>query len=117
MDIIRNLDAAVGANLISNTTNGTPGITFSSSTTDGVVLSVSRVTIGNMTGGLMAFATSGASIPVFEFQGAALTSCSTIKFTTGAVAGTYAIRVTNADGTAVGWIPVLTDGSVTAAAL
>lgn len=58
--------------------------------------------------------TSTASAPVFELQNQGFVSCTTILFTTGAVAGTGAIRVKYGDN--YGWIPVLPGGSVTAAA-
>ena len=51
-----------------------------------------------------------------QLGGVAYVSCSTIKFITGAVAGTGAIRVVRTDGT-FGWIPVLPDSAITAAAV
>lgn len=56
---------------------------------------------------------SGAAI---AFSGDALVSCTTIKFITGGVAGTKAIRIVQADGT-FAWIPVLPDAAVTGAAI
>lgn len=59
---------------------------------------------------------SVASGAVLSFSAKALVSCTTITFTTGAVAGTKAIRIVCEDGT-FAWIPVLPSASVTAAAL
>lgn len=58
---------------------------------------------------------SRASGAFLKFN-AGLVSCTTILATTGATAGTFAIRVVRPDGT-FGWIPVYPDGTVTAAAL
>lgn len=58
---------------------------------------------------------SRASAAFIKFD-AGLVSCTTILATTGATAGTYAIRVVRPDGT-FGWIPVYPDGAVTAAAI
>lgn len=116
MAVVRNLDAAVGANFISDATAGAVGLTFTAANADGVPLKVNRAVAGIATIGLMDFGVSGASVAVLQFSGSAFASVSTIKFITGGVAGTMAIRVTNAGGTVLGWIPVLPDGAVTAIA-
>jgi hypothetical protein len=114
---IRNLDASSGANMISDATGGAVGLTFSSNVVDGIPLGISRSTIGAATVGMITFQASGASIPVFQFGGSAMASVSTIQFTTGGVAGTMAIRVTNSAGTVLGWIPVMPSAAVTAIAV
>ena len=94
-----------------------PGVTFKSSATEGVAFAVQQITVGSPTVALQAFALgSTASAPVFQLLGQSFVSCTTILFTTGAVAGTGAIRVAYPDGVTLGWIPVLPSGSVTAAA-
>jgi hypothetical protein len=59
---------------------------------------------------------SVASGAVMALTGNAFVSCSTINFTTAAVAGLGAIRVVRTDGT-FGWIPLMPDAAVTAAAV
>jgi hypothetical protein len=94
-----------------------PGVTFKSNITEGVPLGVQRTVVGSPTVALMAIALgSTASAPVFQLLGQSFVSATTILFTTGAVAGTGAIRVAYPDGVTLGWIPVLPSGSVTAAA-
>ncbi len=66
--------------------------------------------------GLTVRGASVASGPVMSFTADSLTSCTTILFTTGGVAGTKAIRITQADGT-FAWIPVLPDAAVTGAVI
>lgn len=142
---IINLDSESGSNYIGD--DAEPAVEFSNSSTGpglrvkGLVLtstaSIDVANIGNVVGatagsaavtfkktvistatsGVVAIQASGVSVPVFQLEARALVSCSTITFTTGAVAGTFAIRVCNGDGTILGWIPVLPSGSVTAAAV
>lgn len=95
----------------------TPGLTFKSSATEGIALGVQRLNVGSPTVALMSFSPgSTASTPILQLLGQSFVSCTTITFTTGAVAGTGAIRVAYPDGLTYGWIPVLPSGSVTAAA-
>lgn len=118
---IRNLDAEQGANFIGD--DATPTLTIENSST-GAALSVDKLQIDSDI--LAASATVGVSVQfrgasvasgaILKFTTDSLVSCTTIKFTTGGVNGTKAIRIVHPDGT-FGWIPVLPDGAVTAAAL
>ena len=126
-----NLDAEVGANYIGD--DAGPSLTVSNLSTGpglkvhGLVLtstaSIDAATIGGPV--LAAAATianlnlrgaSRASGAVFALKGDAFVSVTTIKATTGGVAGSGAIRIVLTDGT-FGWIPVYPDGAVTAAAV
>ncbi|HEX9504150.1 MAG TPA: hypothetical protein VF974_07615 [Patescibacteria group bacterium] len=122
-----NLAASPGADFTSDTrmiglagnagSSVAPGVTFKSSATEGVALSVQALTVGSPTVALLALGLgSTASAPAFQLLGQSFVSCTTILFTTGAVVGTGAIRVAYPDGVTLGWIPVLPSGSVTAAA-
>lgn len=122
-----NLAAAAGADFTSDTrmiglsgTQGAsvaPGVTFKSNATEGVALGVAALTVGSPTVALMALGLgSTASAPIFQILGQGFVSCTTILFTTGATAGTGALRVAYPDGVTLGWIPVLPSGSITAAA-
>lgn len=86
--------------------------------TAGVVpLTVGRTAAGNYSTGVLKLAgQSVASGCVIELTGTAFVSCSTIKFITGGVAGTGAFRVKLTDGDTLGWIPILPDAALTAAA-
>ncbi len=97
--------------------SGSGGATISGNAAGTPVLNISKSVIGAPTVGTIQIQTSGASIPIFQFQGSALASLSTIKFTTGGVAGTFGLRVTDAAGVVLGWIPVMPDASVTAVAI
>lgn len=92
------------------------GATINSAVTAENALVIGRTVISSPTVALLKFFASGASVPIMSFGGAALVSCTTIKFTTGGVAGTYALRIKNPDDT-LSWIPCLPDAAVTAAAI
>lgn len=94
-----------------------PGVTFKSSVTESVPLGVGRTVLSSPTVALVSLAVgSAASAPIFQIVGQGFVSCTTILFTTGATAGTGALRVAYPDGVTLGWIPVLPSGSITAAA-
>lgn len=93
----------------------TANATILSNATEGVPLSLSRGTVvSSPTVALIRLGIgSGASAPVFELAEQSFVSCTTIQFTTVAVAGTGAIRVKY--GNNYGWIPVMNETAVTAA--
>lgn len=116
-----NLDAESGANAIFD--DSTPGWTLEN-TGSGAALSLDKLQLdtdilaANATVGTAA-SIRGASVAsgaVLAFTTDSLVSCTTIKFITGGVSGTKAIRIVNPDGT-FAWIPVLPDGAVTGAAV
>ena len=83
--------------------------------TEGIPFTINRsTTVASPTVALLTLGIgSGASAPVFELSEQAFVSCTTIQFTTVAVAGTGAIRVKY--GNNYGWIPVMNATAVTAA--
>jgi len=96
--------------------DSTPALTLKNTSTGAPLRLDPGAKAANATiGGTQILGQSVASGAVFAFLGDALVSASTIKFTTGAVDGTYALRVVTAKGT-FGWIPVLPDTAVTLAA-
>ena len=112
-DIV-NLAAETGKDIVSDEVGSQ--LTLRSTATEGVPLRLDRgTTTSSPTVALLRLAiASTASAPVFELQEQAFVSATTILFTTGATAGTGAVRVKIAD--TYKWIPILVDGSVTAAA-
>lgn len=138
MGKLLNIDAETDANIIDDGTEPTLKITNSSGTALEVnkLVASSSATISGAnlaaiakldidTPILAAAATvtavdiRGASVAsgaVMSFTGDSAYSLSTIKATTGGVAGTYGVRVVLPDGT-FGWLPIYPDGAVTAAAL
>lgn len=134
---ISNLDAEIGANFIGD--DAQPAISITNSTgvtgllTDSLVvtsgasinasaltkaaLSINRVA-GNASVGIVQISASGASVPVLQLLGQSFTSAVSLIFAAGANwAGMGAIRVQLSDGITYGWIPVLPNGQVTAAAV
>lgn len=109
-----NLNAEVGANYIGD--DAQPTLTFSN-TGGGSALRLHNTPSANASVAVLELGVgsvaSAAAIGLIE---GAFVSVSTVKFTTGGVAGSGAIRVVRTDGT-FGWIPVLPDGAVTAAAI
>jgi hypothetical protein len=108
---LRNIDAESGANFIGD--DVTPTLSFAN--TVGPALEVVAATAGNASISGLKLTSSTASAPVMQLGGTSFVSAVTIKFITGGVAGTGAIRIALTDGT-FGWIPVLPDAAVTAAA-
>lgn len=126
---VLNIDAETGANIIG--AEATPVLSISNASTgpaikvnDFVATSDATVASLGLSGGILtANATiaqlhipgaSAASAPLISFTGLkTLASCTTIAFTTGGVAGTYAIRVAVPSGL-FGWIPILPDGAISA---
>ena len=109
-----NLNAEAGADYISDDITG-PGLTILSSATEGIAVSFARTVVGSATVAIARLnINSIASGPVFELFNQAFVSATTILFTTGATAGVGALRVKHGDS--YKWIPMLPDGSVTAAA-
>lgn len=131
MSNVLNLDAETGANIIGDDAQPTLTITNTSTApaikSDKVVVTsgatVKRIDmapailVANATVTQVEFqGSSVASGAVLSFKGDSLVSCTTIKFTTGGVNGTKALRISMQDGT-FAWIPVLPDAAVTGAAL
>jgi hypothetical protein len=132
MPKLLNLDAETGANIVDDGAEPTLTITNSSGAglevnklvvTSGATIAVSKLSVntpilaGNAS--ITGFDVRGASVAsgaVLSLSGTAFVSCSTINFTTAAVAGLGAVRVVRSDGT-FGWIPVMPDDAVTAAAV
>ncbi len=129
MSNIVNLEAEEGANIIGDDAQPTLALkntsTGPSLKTEGVVMtgraSISAADVGtnilaaNATvANLNVHGSSVASGAVLALKGDAMVSVTSIKFITGGVAGTNAIRIAKTDGT-FGWIPVLPDAAVTAA--
>ena len=115
--------ATIGGDLsFAGTTAGlttiTAPVTLVSTTTAVTAMNVIRTQIGNGSVALAVFSVSGASVPVFEFQRNAIVSAVSLIFAAGAGwAGMAAIRVKKNDDTTFGWIPVLPNAQVTAAAI
>ena len=96
----------------------TAPVTLISTTTLVTSLNIIRTQIGNGSVALAIFSVSGASVPVFEFQRNAIVSAVSIVFAASANwGGLAAVRVKKNDDTTLGWIPVLPDAVVTAAAI
>ena len=107
-----NLDAETGANYIGD--DAQPSLQFSNSG-GGAALRLQNTPSANASIAVLELGVNSvASAAPVGLVGGAFVSVTTIKFTTGAVAGSGAIRVVRTDGT-FGWIPVLPDGTVTAA--
>ena len=116
-DIV-NLAAESGRNIIGD--DSTPTLELENAST-GVALKLknSATVPANATlyGALELVGQSTASGAMLRLSGTqAYVSVSTIKATTGGVAGTGVIRVIRPDGT-FGWIPVYPDGAVTGIAV
>lgn len=109
-----NLDAEVGANYIADETS--PGIDVQN-TGGGAALRLHNTPAANNSIAVLELGTgsvaSGAAIGLV--QGAFVSAVSLIFAAGTGWAGMGAIRVARTDGT-FGWIPVLPDGQVTAAA-
>ena len=123
-----NLNAETGANYIGD--DAEPSLTITNSSTGpglkvddlvatagatvAVQLNVAAgIVAANATvSGLNVWGASAASGAVFALKGDSMVSVTTIKFITGGVAGTNAIRIVKSDGT-FGWIPVLPDAAIT----
>lgn len=108
---IRNIDAEAGANMIGD--DATPTLQFAN--TVGPALEVLALNAANASISGLKITSSLPSGAALMLGGKSYVSVTTIAFTTGGVAGTGAIRVVRTDGT-FGWIPVLPDAAVTAAA-
>ena len=114
MSNLPNYDAESGANLIADDTGA--GFSFENSG-GGAALEVVGATGANASiSGLQLTNSSVASGAAITLSGTSFVSVTTIKATTGAVAGSGAIRVIRTDGS-LGWIPVYPDGTITAAAV
>src|SRR3990167_6131642 len=126
---LRNLDAEVGANFIGDDAEPTLTITNTSTgpglqTDDLVATSGATIKAINLQAGIQVAAqtvtdfnlwgSSVASGAILALKGDAMVSVTTIKFTTGGVAGTNVIRVVKTNGE-FGWIPVLPYAAVTGA--
>lgn len=110
---VLNLDAETGANMIGD--DATPTLSFSNTT--GPSLEVVGSTAANATLSGLRLTQSIASGAALNLSGKSFVSAVSIVFAAGANwAGLGAIRVVRTDGT-FGWIPVLPNGVVTAAAV
>lgn len=111
---IRNIDAESGANMIGDDTS--PTLSFDNSG-GGASLEVKSAGSAGATLTGLRLSASTASVPAITLVGRSYTSAVSLIFAAGANwAGMGAIRVARPDGT-FGWIPVLPDGQVTAAAV
>lgn len=107
-----NLDAETGANAIGD--DATPTASYSN-TGGGPAFEVVGSTSANASiSGLKLSNGSVASGAVMMLGSDSFVSVTTIKATTGGVAGTGVMRVVLTDGT-FGWIPIYPDAAVTAA--
>lgn len=123
-----NLDAETGANMIGDDaqptleiSNSSTGVALNLKATGAAALKINTsILAANATiinGGLELVGPSVASGAMLKLiNRTAYASVSTIKFITGGVAGTGAIRVVLPDGT-FGWVPVLPDAAVTGIAV
>ena len=108
-----NLDAETGANYIGD--DSTPSVTFENTGAGPALGVVGSPNANASISGLKLSNGSVASGAVMMLGADSFVSCATIKFTTGGVAGTGAMRVVLTDGT-FAWIPLLPDSALTAAA-
>jgi len=108
-----NLAAESGRNIIGDDT--TPTLELENTSTAPALKLKNSSTVpanASLYGALELVGQSTASSSMLRISGTqAFVSVSTIKFTTGAVAGTGVIRVTLPNGT-FGWIPVMPDSAV-----
>jgi hypothetical protein len=111
---IMNFNAEVGANFIAD--DASPGLTLEN-TGGGSALKLKVTQVANNSIGVLDLSVgSTASGAALGLSGGAFVSAVSIVFAASANwAGMGAIRVARTDGT-FGWIPVLPDGVVTAAA-
>jgi hypothetical protein len=111
-----NLAAETGRNIIGD--DATPVLELQNTGTGaGLRLKATGAANATLRNPLELVGTSIASGAVLGLvNNSAYVSVSTIKFTTGTVAGTGAIRIVLPNG-AFGWIPVLPDGTVTGIAV
>lgn len=118
MPNILNLTAETGADFIGDDTGGVAGapqVSFRSAATEGLAANFGKTVLSSPSVAVISLnIASTASAPVFELQNQAFVSATTIITTTGATAGTGAIRVKYGDN--YGWIPIFPSGSVTGAA-
>jgi len=88
----------------------TSGATISSNVTLAPALHVQNTKIQGATQATMILGVASTpSAPAIKLAGTAFVSCSSINFTTAALAGIGAIRVAHTDTDTLGWIPVLPD--------
>ena len=121
MPAIVNLAAEFGAGITGNNslvTGGDPAFRFSSQSANGLVLTVSRATLGSASAAVMGLDIgSTASGPVLQLVGQSFVSAVSIVFAASANwAGMGGIRVQLSDGVNYGWIPIIPPASFTAAA-
>ncbi len=95
----------------------TPALTLSNATV-GPSLKLVRLGAGAASVGVVQITASGASVPIFQLNANSFVSAVSLIFAASANwAGMGAIRVQLSDGITYGWIPVLPNGQVTAAAI
>ena len=110
---VLNLDAESGANMIGD--DATPTLSFSN--TVGPALEVVASTTANASISGLKLTSSTPSVAVIQLGGSSFVSAVSLIFAAGSGwAGMGAIRVVRSDGT-FGWIPVLPNTQVTAAAV
>ena len=89
------------------------GATISSNATNEPAVHVQSTVISGPTQAAMVLGVaSTASAPAIRLAGTAFVSCTSIDFTTAAVAGVGAIRVAHTDGDTLGWIPIMPNAAV-----
>lgn len=110
-------NSSTGPGLAIDRASITGGATVVTATAGAPAITASKTVISAPTVGVIAALTSGASLPIIQLNGSGFASLTTIKFITGGVAGTFAFRVVNGDGTVLGWVPILPDAAVTAIAI
>ncbi len=115
MSNLLNLTAETGADYVGDDASNLPQVSFKSAATEGLAANFGKTVTSSATVAVVSLSIgSTASAPVFELQNQGFVSATTIAFITGATAGTGALRVKY--GNNYGWIPILPDGTITAAA-
>jgi len=93
----------------------TSGATISSNVTLEPALHIQNTMCQGPTQGTMVLGVSScASAPAIRLAGTAFVSCTSINFTTAAIAGIGALRVAHTNGDTLGWIPIMPDAAVDA---
>jgi len=93
------------------------GATISSNATNEPAVTIQNTMISGTTQATMVLAVASTpSAPAIRLAGTAFVSCTSIDFTTAAIAGVGAIRVAHTDGDTLGWIPIMPNAAVDAVA-
>ena len=90
--------------------------TISADATTDIAATFTKTVVSGSTAATISLAVASvASGPAIKLAGTAFVSCTSIDFTTAALAGLGAIRVAHTDTDTLGWIPVMPDAAVDAA--